>query len=173
MIKRSFIIGTIVCCLLYSNAQETPVHVPHLKKNGNYTQLIVDNKPFLILGGELGNSSASSNDYMQPIWPKLRQMNLNTVFAPVYWELMEPLAGWVIISVAPDEFYVAGTGVVITFASTASNKRAGFLSIDEGKSIEGKWFPGRRMNGDQDHQGRHVRIPVGDYSIQKIKLYTY
>ncbi len=37
-------------------------HMPRLVKNGNYTQLIVDNKPFLILGGELGNSSASSND---------------------------------------------------------------------------------------------------------------
>ena len=92
MIKRSIIIGTIVCCLLYSNAQES-CRIPHLVKKGNYTQLIVDNKPFLILGGELGNSSASSNDYMRPIWTKLNQMNLNTVFAPVYWELMEPAKG--------------------------------------------------------------------------------
>ena len=93
MIKRSIIIGAIVGCLLYSNAQESPAHIPHLVKKGNYTQLIVDNKPFLILGGELGNSSASSNDYMRPIWTKLNQMNLNTVFAPVYWELMEPAKG--------------------------------------------------------------------------------
>ncbi len=84
-----------------------------------------------------------------------------------------PLAGCIIISVAPDEFYVAGTGVVITFTSTIANKRAGFLSIDEGKFKEEKWIPGRRMNGDQDHQGRHVRIPLGEYSIQHVKLYTY
>src|SRR5204863_3523870 len=64
--------------------------IPRLAKNGAYTQLIVDDKPFLILGGELGNSSASSNEYMRSIWPKLKQMNLNTVIAPVYWELMEP-----------------------------------------------------------------------------------
>ena len=44
-----------------------------------------------------------------------------------------PSAGCVIISVAPGEFYVAGTGVVITFTSTIENKRAGFLNIDEGK----------------------------------------
>ncbi len=93
MIKRSIIIGAIVCCLLYSNAQESSAHIPHLVKNGTYTQLIVNNKPFLILGGELGNSSVSSHEYMRPIWPKLRQMNLNTVFAPVYWELMEPSKG--------------------------------------------------------------------------------
>src|SRR5215467_10016330 len=90
--KGLFTTGIILCCLLHANAQQSS-HLPHLVKNENYTQLIVDNKPFLILGGELGNSSASSNDYMRPIWPKLRQMNLNTVFAPVYWELMEPIEG--------------------------------------------------------------------------------
>lgn len=37
----------------------------------------------------------------------------------------------------------------------------------------GKKCAVRRMNGDQDHQGRHVRIPVNDYSIQHVKLYTY
>src|SRR5262245_23258437 len=93
MKRRSLIPGIILCCMLHSTAQQSPARIPHLIKNGSYTQLIVDNKPFLILGGELGNSSASSNDYMRPIWPKLRQMNLNTVFAPVYWELMEPTEG--------------------------------------------------------------------------------
>src|SRR5215470_15845603 len=91
--KSLLITGIILCLLLHLNAQPSSTHVPHLTKSGNYTQLIVDNKPFLILGGELGNSSASSNDYMRPIWPKLRQMNINTVFAPVYWELMEPMEG--------------------------------------------------------------------------------
>ena len=84
-----------------------------------------------------------------------------------------PLAGCIIISVGPDEFFVAGTGVVITFTATTANKRAGFLSIDEGKFNEEKWMPGRRLNGDQDHQGRHVRIPVDSYNIQHVKLYTY
>ncbi|MGA2916257.1 MAG: DUF5597 domain-containing protein [Sedimentisphaerales bacterium] len=67
--------------------------IPHLQKQANVTQLIVDDKPFLILGGELGNSNASSLDYMKPIWPKLVQMNLNTVLAPVYWDLIEPQEG--------------------------------------------------------------------------------
>ena len=78
----------LVLNLLHSFAQVSSI--PKLVKNGAYTQLIVDDKSFLILGGELGNSSASSNEYMRPIWPKLKQMNLNTVIAPVYWELTEP-----------------------------------------------------------------------------------
>jgi len=64
-----------------------------LRKQGNATQLIVDGKPFLILGGELGNSSASDLEYMKPIWPKLVTMNLNTILVPVYWELIEPEEG--------------------------------------------------------------------------------
>jgi len=89
MKKALFTIGLILGYLLQVAAQE----IPKLVKNGSYVQLLVDNRPFLILGGELGNSSASSNEYMRPIWPKLKQMNLNTVIAPVFWELMEPVEG--------------------------------------------------------------------------------
>ena len=67
--------------------------IPHLKKKGYATQLIVDGKPFLILGGELGNSSFTSLDYMEPIWSKLNAMNLTTVLVPIYWELIEPAQG--------------------------------------------------------------------------------
>ena len=66
---------------------------PYLKKTGYATQLMVDRNPFLILGGELGNSSFTSLKYMSPVWPKLVTMHLNTVLAPVYWELIEPVEG--------------------------------------------------------------------------------
>ncbi|HKC85807.1 MAG TPA: glycoside hydrolase family 42, partial [Blastocatellia bacterium] len=70
-----------------------PSSLPHLRKQGVATQLVVDGKPFLVLGGELGNSSSSSLEYMRPIWPKLVALNLNTVLVPVYWELIEPVEG--------------------------------------------------------------------------------
>ena len=66
---------------------------PHLEKRGATTQLIVDGKPFLILGGELHNSSSSSLDYMKSIWPQLAAMHLNTVVTPLSWELIEPTEG--------------------------------------------------------------------------------
>lgn len=59
---------------------------------GNQT-LTLDGKPFLILGGELGNSSVSSTEDINRHLEKLHRMGLNTVLAPVYWELMEPTEG--------------------------------------------------------------------------------
>jgi beta-galactosidase GanA len=66
---------------------------PKLVKQGSATQLVVQGQPMLLIAGELGNSSASSAAYMAPHWAKLRKMNLNTVLAPVSWELIEPEEG--------------------------------------------------------------------------------
>jgi beta-galactosidase GanA len=66
--------------------------LPHLQKQGTATQLIVDGQPFLMRGGELGNSSGEP-DYLRKSWPKLKAMNLNTVVAPVYWDVIEPVEG--------------------------------------------------------------------------------
>jgi len=74
---KNFIILLFCCCLFGLIALKSSAQVPKLVKNGNYVQLLVANKPFLV------------------------------------------------------------------------------------------------FNGDQDHQGRHVRIPGNEYSIQHIKLYAY
>ena len=54
---------------------------------------MMDGKPFLMLSGELHNSSSSSLDYMKPIWPQLAAMGINTVVTPLSWELVEPEEG--------------------------------------------------------------------------------
>jgi hypothetical protein len=67
--------------------------IPHLAKQGTATQLIVDGKPLLMLAGELRNSATSSMEHMESIWPLLVKAHLNTVLAPVTWELLEPEEG--------------------------------------------------------------------------------
>jgi beta-galactosidase GanA len=93
---RLKILSYLFFTLLFSNyltvkAQQTSY--PHLQKQGTATQLIVGGKPFLIRGGELGNSSSSDAEYMRPVWERLARMNLNAVLVPFYWELIEPEEG--------------------------------------------------------------------------------
>jgi beta-galactosidase GanA len=84
-----------------------------------------------------------------------------------------PLTAGLIIQLAKDEFLVAGTGIVLTFASQMAGSQAGIEWIEEGEFVKGKWVVKRYLNGDENHQGRHLRIPFGEYGIQKLKLYTY
>ncbi len=67
--------------------------LPHLRTENGTTQLVVSGRPFLIRGGELGNSSASNLEYLAPHWERFRALRLNTILAPVYWELLEPEEG--------------------------------------------------------------------------------
>ena len=94
-----FALPALFACLAFSasalHAQNAAPDTapPHLEKRGAATQLIVDGKPFLMLSGELHNSSSSSLDYMKPIWDKLRALGLNSVVTPLSWELVEPQEG--------------------------------------------------------------------------------
>lgn len=61
------------------------------KKDGRYT-LLVDGRPFLILGGQIHNSSGWPSELPQ-VWDAMAAMHANTVEAPVYWEQMEAEEG--------------------------------------------------------------------------------
>ena len=53
--------------------------------------LYVDGEPYLMLAGEIHNSSASSLEYMKKkVWPGIRGLHLNTLIVPVTWETVEP-----------------------------------------------------------------------------------
>ena len=67
---------------------------PHFKDINGIPTLIVNGQPFLALAGELHNSSASSEAYMSTsVWENVNRMNVNTVVAPVYWEMIEEHEG--------------------------------------------------------------------------------
>jgi beta-galactosidase GanA len=88
----------LVAAVAAAAAVPVPIPVPHgapphLEKQGTAMRLIVKGRPMLVLGGELGNSSASSATYMAPHWLRLKQLHLGAVLTPVTWELIEPVEG--------------------------------------------------------------------------------
>ncbi len=96
-LKFSFI--SLLCLTLFGSSffaaqpQASDTGIPHLQHTGRATQLVVDGKPFLMLAAEIHNSSSSSLEYMNPIWPRLAAIPLNTVLTPLSWELTEPVEG--------------------------------------------------------------------------------
>jgi GH35 family endo-1,4-beta-xylanase len=72
---------------------EVNTNIPHLAENDNSKQLIVKGRPFLIRGGELQNSSLTSVEYMEPVWQKMKDTNINTLLGCVTWEMIEPEEG--------------------------------------------------------------------------------
>src|ERR1700753_2784671 len=95
MENRFFVLSTVslLCFAVTPTTHAQDAGAPHLAKPGEATQLIVDGKPYLMLGVEIHNSSSSSLEYMEPEWPRLAAMGVNTVFTPVSWELIEPTEG--------------------------------------------------------------------------------
>ncbi len=74
-----------ISCLLAAEAPRI------IQKDGRYA-LLVDGKPFLILGGQIHNSSAWPSELPQ-VWRSMEALHANTIEAPVYWEQLEPQPG--------------------------------------------------------------------------------
>jgi hypothetical protein len=84
------------------------------------------------------------------------------------------LAGSIIISTGPDEYIIAGKNQVITFEpNSPGDPIVGIASIQRGHFSKGRWITDLYLNGDEDHQGRHLRLSPDNYEIQRIKLYRY
>ena len=71
-----------------SNGADAPKLV---QKDGRWA-LLVDGRPYLMLGGQVHNSSAWPSE-LPRVWKALAELHANTVEAPVYWEQIEPQPG--------------------------------------------------------------------------------
>ncbi|MCX6905165.1 MAG: DUF5597 domain-containing protein [Verrucomicrobia bacterium] len=89
----ALVMGALCLWIAQHNVLAADFSLPCLEKSGAATRLIVDGQPFIMLSGELHNSTSSSLEYLKPIWPKLDALNLNSVIASISWELVEPEEG--------------------------------------------------------------------------------
>lgn len=62
-----------------------------IQKDGRWA-FLVDGQPYLILGGQIHNSSAWPSELPQ-VWKSAANLHANTIAAPIYWEQFEPQQG--------------------------------------------------------------------------------
>lgn len=89
MMKRFLLTVSLFAWLATAAAAELPKVV---LENGA-SKLLVHGKPYLMLGGELGNSSAGTAAQADAILPRLANLHVNTILMPVAWEQIEPVEG--------------------------------------------------------------------------------
>ncbi|KQV59570.1 hypothetical protein ASC95_28035 [Pelomonas sp. Root1217] len=88
-----YLIDMLVAGAVLLAANPADAKPPHFATQGTATQLVVNDKPYLIVGGQVHNSSSGSPEYFDRTVSKLARLHANTVFAPVTWELLEPVEG--------------------------------------------------------------------------------
>ncbi|HUB88928.1 MAG TPA: DUF5597 domain-containing protein [Dyella sp.] len=74
-------------------APAAATELPKVVMQNGASQLILHGKPYLMLGGELGNSSAGTEAQADAILPRLAVLHVNTVLMPVAWEQIEATEG--------------------------------------------------------------------------------
>jgi beta-galactosidase GanA len=94
--RRVFLAG-VLCALcssfMLSASAQGAQPIPRIDHTGTSYHLIVDGHPFLMLGGQAHNSSATNPEDLIPVWKTLEALHANTAEVPIYWELIEPTPG--------------------------------------------------------------------------------
>ncbi len=74
------------------------------------------------------------------------------------------------VNTAPDEFLFIGANGDPTFTIDSGPGRVFISSKDEGRYENGKWIPGRRINGDEMFKPGLPKAKVGMLKVKLVSI---
>ena len=122
--------GAVFCALAISAAYAQTI--PHLEKRGLATQLIVDGKPFLVLGAEPPTSGASNLEYLKYMLQVQADTHQNTSDIAVGWNWIEPQKGkydFKIVDAIIEDARQIGQRIVLVWFGSWKNGDSGFVPV--------------------------------------------
>jgi hypothetical protein len=126
--------GVAVVCALaipaaFAQTKPADPSVPHLEKRGLATQMIVDGKPFLILGGEPPTSAPSNLEYLRYMDEVMVATHHNTTAIAIGWNWIELEKGkfdFKIVDAAIKDAKEYGLRVVLLWFGSWKNGQSNF-----------------------------------------------
>jgi hypothetical protein len=90
-------------------------------------------------------------------------------------QLLASDGGMMVIESGPNEFFVVGSGLTVTFLRDpdVDQQIAGIASIEQVSDADGKLITERLLNGDQSNQGRELLMDPHEFRTYKVRLFTY
>jgi len=122
------------------------------KDEKGITTLFVDGKPFFMRSGEIHNSSACTLEVMEKeIWPQVRQLNLNSLIVPIYWECIEKEEGkfdFALVDGIINQARKEGLKLVFLWFGLWKNAESMYVPAWI-KTDSKKYFRAEKVNGDR------------------------
>jgi len=122
------------------------------KEEKGITTLFVDDKPFFMRSGEIHNSSACTLEVMEKeIWPQVRQLNLNSLIVPIYWECIEKEEGkfdFALVDGIINQARKEGLKLVFLWFGLWKNAESMYVPAWI-KTDSKKYFRAEKVNGDR------------------------
>ncbi len=167
---RRSVVGALLLSFLPLEASAQQQSIPSLKRNGEAIQLMVADKPYIALAGEVHNSAASSAAHMRGVWEKLAAQHLNTAIIPIYWEQVEPTADRFDFSLIDDHLRQARAHdmrVVFLWFGTMKNAKSTYAP--EWVRADPRRFPRVRRDPASPASGRADGVVLSIFNEETLK----
>jgi beta-galactosidase GanA len=163
--KTRLILAAALACLFTAQSARA-AEPPRLVQRDGRHALLVDGKPFVILGAQAHNSS-NYPAALKPVWDAARDARANTVLMPVAWEQVEPEEGhfdFSFVDTLVAEARKEGKRLVILWFATWKNTSAQYTPA--WVKLAPKRFP---VMLDQDGKPSYCLTPFGEETLKADK----